>query len=217
MSKIQHQRRINNVNNYINYNNNSYNTYNNNNNYNNNYNNNSYNYNNYNSNNNNYNNNNYNNYNNNNNNYFNNGYNYKKQFSKNNNNKNNFFNSQTAKKKRSHRYNNNNNFYENSTEEIMSKSVNEIKQRVELMRVKINIKDNKYKELIIYKDDDIYETVSQFCTDNYINEKLIEPLCNKINQSLDEINIVTNYTQLNRDGVLMLEKAKQMVKHKLFS
>ena len=92
--------------------------------------------------------------------------------------------------------------------------MNEIKQKVELMRVKINIRDNKYKELIVYKDDDIYVLVSQFCNDNYIKEKLIEPLCNKINQSLIKLNIVTNYVQLNREDIVMLEKAKKMVKHK---
>ena len=80
------------------------------------------------------------------------------------------------------------------------------------MRVKINIKEDKYKELIIYKDDDIIEVVKQFCNDNFIDEKLVNPLCNKIKKSLNEIDLVTNKVNLSRDSVLMLEKAKNLIK-----
>ena len=116
------------------------------------------------------------------------------------------------KKKIYNRYNNN--FYKNNNEEIMSKSVNEIKNKTELMRVRINIKENKFKELIVYKDQDIYALVKQFCSDNYINENLIKPLCNKINQSLIKLNLVTNNILLNREDVVMLEKAKNLIQHK---
>ena len=174
--------------------------------------------------------NNYNNYNYYYNNYYYNGYNYKKpQYTKynntaNNNNedrkKNNHYNNNYDEnyndyyypKKKNYRYNNN--YYENNNEEIMSKSVNEIKQNIELIRVKINLKDNKYKELVVYKDDDINDVVNKICNDNFINEKLKQPLINKIKQSLIKLNIVTNYLDLNKDGVVMLEKAKKFVKHK---
>ena len=96
----------------------------------------------------------------------------------------------------------------------MSKSVNENKQNIELIRIKINIKDNKYKDLVVYKDDDINSLVEKFCDDNCINKKLKQPLINKIKQSLIKLNYITNYLTLNRDEVVMLEKAKKIVKHK---
>ena len=155
-----------------------------------------------------------------------NGYNYKKQYSKYNNNANNMNNYNEDRKKNKY-YNNNdyyypsmkknykyNNYSEKNNEEIMSKTESEIKENIELIRVKINIKDNKYKELVVYKDDDIDALVNQFCDDNFINEKLKQPLINKIKQSLIKLNIVTNYLDLNKDGVVMLEKAKKFVKHK---
>ena len=187
-------------------------------------------------------NNNYNNYNYYNNYY--NGYGYRKQYSKNNNmtnnnnnnypedrKKNNYYNNynnntynndlynnnylytQPTKKKKGNRYNNNN-FYENNNEEVLSKSVNEIKQKSEILRVKINLRDNTYKELVVYKDDDLFLLVSQFCDENFINEKLKQPLINKIRQSLNELNIITNSVKLKREGVVMLEKAKKLVKNK---
>ena len=126
---------------------------------------------------------------------------------------NNYLYTQPTKKKKGNRYNNNN-FYENNSEEVLSKSVNEIKQKVELLRVKINLRDNTYKELVVYKDDDIFLLVSQFCSDNFINENLIQPLINKIKQSLNELNIITNSVKLKREGVVLLEKAKKLVKNK---
>jgi len=116
---------------------------------------------------------------------------------------------QNKKKKVHNKYNNN--FYDNN-EEVVNKTVNEKKNKKEVMRVKINIKEDKYKELIIYKDDDIIEVVKQFCNDNFIDEKLVNPLCNKIKKSLNEIDLVTNKVNLSRDSVLMLEKAKNLIK-----
>lgn len=116
------------------------------------------------------------------------------------------------KRKKVHRYNNKN-YYDNN-EEIKSKTVNEIKHKKELIKLKINIKENKYKELIIYKDDDINKTVSQFCNDNFISDKLIEPLCNKIKKSLLEINYVSNNMKLDKDSILMFEKAKKLMHNK---
>jgi hypothetical protein len=116
---------------------------------------------------------------------------------------------QNKKKKVHNKYNNN--FYDNN-EEVVNKTVNEKKNKKEVMRVKINIKEDKFKELIIYKDDDVIEVVKQFCNDNFIDEKLVNPLCNKIKKSLSEIDLVTNQVKLSRDSVLMLEKAKNLLK-----
>ena len=186
--------------------------------------------------------NNYNNYYNNN--YYTNGYGYKKQYSKNNNNnmnnsmnnynedrkKNNYYNnyfteghndylySQNTRKKKGNRYNNNNyennKYYENNEEEMISKSVNENKEKMELMKIQMHLRDGQCKDLVVNKDDDINSLVKQFCTDNFINDNLVEPLINKIKQSLVKLNIVNNCVELNRDGVVMLEKAKKMLKHK---
>ena len=144
------------------------------------------------------------------------------QYDEYNNGYNNYTYSGSNKKKRNYnRYNNNinnnninnNNFYENN-EEVKNKTENEVKHKKEILKLKINIKEDKYKELIIYKEDDINQIVQEFCNDNFINEKLIEPLCNKIKQSLSKIEQVTNNARLSRDSVLMLEKAKKYIQNK---
>ena len=208
MNKNQKHKHINNVNNYNN-NNNYY--------YNNNYYSNGYNYKKqYSKNNNNNMNNNMNNYNEgkkNNNNYYNNNY---------NDNHNDYYDSiynQSTRKRKNYRYNNNNyyennNYNENNNEEMISKSINENKDKIELIKIQINLRNNQFKELIVYKDDDINLLVKQFCSDNGINENLIEPLIHKIKQSLIKLNIVNNYVQLNRDEIVMLEKAKKILKNK---
>ena len=97
----------------------------------------------------------------------------------------------------------------------MSKSVNEIKQNEdELMKVKINIKENNFKELVVHKNDNIYLLVKQFCEENYMDESLVKPLTNKIQQGLNKLNIVKNNIELTRNGVVMLEKAKKLAQHK---
>ena len=208
MNKNQKHKHINNVNNYNN-NNNYY--------YNNNYYSNGYSYKKqYSKNNNNNMNNNMNNYNEgkkNNNNYYNNNY---------NDNHNDYYDSiynQSTRKRKNYRYNNNNyyennNYNENNNEEMISKSINENKDKIELIKIQINLRNNQFKELIVYKDDDINLLVKQFCSDNGINENLIEPLIHKIKQSLIKLNIVNNYVQLNRDEIVMLEKAKKILKNK---
>ena len=82
------------------------------------------------------------------------------------------------------------------------------------MRVKINIKENKFKELVVHKNDDIYLLVKQFCDENYMNENLVKPLINKIQQGLNKLNIVMNNIELTKNGVIMLEKAKKLAQHK---
>jgi hypothetical protein len=110
-------------------------------------------------------------------------------------------------------YNRYNNYYENNGE-VMNKTLNEKRIKKEVMKVKINISDNKYKELIIYKGDEVEEVVKKFCNDNFIDAKLEIPLCNKIKQSLNQIDLITNKVKLSRDSVLMLEKAKNFIQNK---
>ena len=140
---------------------------------------------------------------------------------------NNYLYPQNKKKKVYNRYNNinninnninninlNNNFYENN-EEIKIKTVNEIKPKKEMIKLKINLKEDKYEELIIYKEDNIDEKVKEFCNDYSIDEKLVNPLTNKIKQSLKQIELITNNKiKLSRDSVLLLEKAKKIIKNK---
>ena len=107
--------------------------------------------------------------------------------------------------------NNNNNFDDNITDDNMSKSTNDSKQKNnELLKIKINTKDNEVKELIIYKDEDIESTVNSFCNDNNIDRQFVIPLCNKINQSINEINFVTNNLELNKDDIMLLNNAKKI-------
>ena len=125
------------------------------------------------------------------------------------------------KKKKYTKYynNNNNNSYNNNncddniTDDNMSKSTNDSKQKNVLIKIKINTKKNVLKELIVYKDEDIESIINNFCNDNNIDEKLVIPLCNKINQSLNEINFVINNLELNKDDVMLINKAKKIVQN----
>ena len=118
------------------------------------------------------------------------------------------------KKKYTKYYNNNNknNFDDKIIDDNMSKSTNDSKQKNEL-KIKINMKNNELKELIIYKEEDIESIVNIFCSENNIDEKLVTPLCNKINQSLNEINFVNNNLELNKDDVMLLNNAKKIVQN----
>ena len=111
-------------------------------------------------------------------------------------------NSNNNRKKNFHRYNN------SFIEENLSKSTNESNHKKELMRVKINTKENT-RELIIYKDEDIYNVILSFCNDNNIDNKLVIPLYNKINQSLNKLKEVTNNMLLKREDVLLLNSLKK--------
>ena len=139
---------------------------------------------------------------------------------------NNYIYPQNKKKKVYNRYNNinnnininninlSNNFYDNN-EETKIKTVNEIKQKKEVMKLKINLKEDKYIQLIIYKEDNIDEVVKEFCNLNNIDKELVNPLINKIKQSLKQIELITNNKiKLSRDSVLLLEKAKKRIQNK---
>ena len=93
-----------------------------------------------------------------------------------------------------------------NAEEINNDSVNEEEEKKEVLTIRVNISDNQYKELVICTNDDISEKVKDFCNDNGISEKLVEPLINKINQSLNTLEIIYNNMILNNNDYLILDK-----------
>lgn len=96
-------------------------------------------------------------------------------------------------------------------EEINNDSVNEEEKKEEILKIKINVRDNQCKELVLCKGDNINEKVVEFCKDNCINEKLVEPLCNKVNQSLSTLEIINNSNlALNKNDFLILNKVKNI-------
>ena len=141
----------------------------------------------------------------------------KKNYYYNNNNNFNYYNNisdssdfQNYQKNR-HRYRYNAYFTEEKKieEEINNDSVNEEDVKEEVLKIRVNVSDNQYKELVIFKDDDINEKVVEFCKDNNINEKLVEPLYNKVNQSLITLEIINNMS-LNKNDNLILNKIKNI-------
>ena len=119
------------------------------------------------------------------------------------------------KKKRFLKYNNNYyNFDDNISQETMSRSTNETKEKNnELITVKINFHENQFKELIIYKNDDLFNLVYNFCYDNSIDKKLVLPLCNKIKASLNIVNNITNNSILNKEDLMIIQTAKNMTEN----
>ena len=71
--------------------------------------------------------------------------------------------------------------------------------------------ENECKELVLYKDDDIKTKVIEFCNENNINKRLIEPLYKKIIHSLDTLENFNNNFSLNKDELLVLNKLKTLV------
>ena len=109
---------------------------------------------------------------------------------------------------------NNNNIDENNDEEIFNNTLNGEKPKEKLLKIRINI-NNKKLDLIIYKDyndEDIREAIRKFCENNYLENKLYEPLFNKVNQSLKQINNINNL-QLNKDQIFILDKAKLIAQY----
>jgi len=98
---------------------------------------------------------------------------------------------------------------EKKIEEEINDSVKEEEKKEEILKIKINISDDQCKEFILCKDDDILEKVVEFCKDNCINEKLVQPLYNKVNQSLITLEIINNNNfPLNKNDFLILNKVK---------
>ena len=94
-------------------------------------------------------------------------------------------------------------------EEINNDSCNDEEKEEEVLKIRVNVSDNQYKELVLCKNDDIREKVIEFCKDNNIDDKLVEPLINKVNQSLNTLGII-NSMILNKNGFLILDKIKNI-------
>ena len=75
----------------------------------------------------------------------------------------------------------------------------------------MNVGENETKELILYKDDDIRTKVIEFCNENSINKRMIEPLYRKINRSLDTLENFNNNFSLNKDDIMVLNKVNSIV------
>ncbi len=75
----------------------------------------------------------------------------------------------------------------------------------------MNVGENESKELVLYKDEDIKAKVIEFCSENGINKRMIEPLYKKINHSLDTLENFNNNFSLNKDELLVLNKLKTLV------
>jgi hypothetical protein len=78
----------------------------------------------------------------------------------------------------------------------------------EIMRLNLTVGEDESKELVLYKNDDIRTRVVEFCNENNINKRLIEPLYKKINRSLDTLKKLNNNFEVNRDELLILNKLK---------
>ena len=92
-------------------------------------------------------------------------------------------------------------------EELNNDSVNDEEKKEEILQIRVNVSDNQCKELVICKNDDISEKVKDFCNINGINDKLVESLINKVNQSLNTLESVNNMILDNKD-ILILDKIK---------
>ena len=93
-----------------------------------------------------------------------------------------------------------------------SDNINEEENKDELLKIKINLSDVQSKELVINKNDNVSEKIEEFCKENFINEKLIVPLCTKVKQSLDAIKVISNNNfLLNENDYLILNKIKTSI------
>ena len=88
--------------------------------------------------------------------------------------------------------------------------INKEEKNDELLRIRVNVSDNQYKELVICKIDKVYIKVKEFCNDNGISDKLIDPIYNKINQSLITLKNINNFA-LNENDYLVLYKIKSNI------
>ena len=97
---------------------------------------------------------------------------------------------------------------ENKVEEELISEPEKEEPKEEIIRLNLNVWENESKELVLYKDDDIKTKVIEFCNENDINKRLIEPLYKKINRSLDTLKKLNNNFEVNRDELLILNKLK---------
>ena len=123
-----------------------------------------------------------------------------------------YYYTHSNKKKKFHK-NNNNNYEEIKNEENFNEFNDDKNRNNELLKVKINVNGNQMEELVIYKDEDIYNLIVIFCKKNNIGEKFIMPLYNKIIQSLKKLNYLQNNMELNRNDIMVLNSARKYVEN----
>ena len=97
-------------------------------------------------------------------------------------------------------------------ESVGNNSFHEEKKKDELLRIRVNVSEKQYKELVICKKDDVNKKIVEFCNENFINEKLIKPLLNKVNQSLNTLKTINNNYILNENDSVILNKLKEYYK-----
>ena len=100
---------------------------------------------------------------------------------------------------------------ENKVEEEVISEPEKEEPKEEILRLKINVGENESKELVLYQDEDIKAKVIEFCSENGINKRMIEPLYKKIIHSLDTLENFNNNFSLNKDELLVLNKLKTLV------
>ena len=122
-----------------------------------------------------------------------------------------YYYTHSNKKKKFHK--NNNNYEGIKNEENFNKFNDDKNRNNELLKVKINVNGNQMEELVIYKDEDIYNLIVIFCKKNNIGEKFIMPLYNKIIQSLKKLNYLKNNMELDRNDIMVLNSARKYVEN----
>ena len=96
-------------------------------------------------------------------------------------------------------------------EGVTNDEINEEEKKDEILRIRVNVSDKQFKELIICKNDEVYKKVVEFCNDNFNDEKLIMPLYNKVNQSLNTLKIINNNLLLNENDYVILNKLRNII------
>ena len=84
----------------------------------------------------------------------------------------------------------------------------ENEKKEEIIKLKINVRDG-VKELVICKDEDIDNAINKFCKQNFIDERLIEPLINKIKNSIIKIESIKNL-ELDKKDISIINKLKYL-------
>jgi len=92
--------------------------------------------------------------------------------------------------------NDNNNNYNN---------YNNMNKKEEIFKIKIKLK-NEEKELILYKGEDINNSINKFCSQNKIDNKLIKPIFNKVKYYLEFYENLINKTYLEKEDFDILNK-----------
>ena len=96
-------------------------------------------------------------------------------------------------------------------EAVTNDIINEEVKNDEFLRIRVNVSEKEYKELIICNNDNVYNKIVEFCNNNSISEKLIDPLYNKINQSLNTLKTINNNFHLNENDFLILNKLRNII------